>query len=120
MSAVALLCGLGLIALSWVWPFVSSGRSQWSDQQAREYQRVSTELHGLSHEFARQQEEGSDVDAVAEKLKSAQSEFSRLHQDLEAARQSPLRIASLLRLLGLALIVVGVIVHYSDRFRTAA
>jgi predicted PurR-regulated permease PerM len=112
--------GVVLIGLSLVWPAVSSGRSQWSDEQAREYQSVSAELHGLSHQLAHEQEEGGDVDTLAQKLQQANSEFDRLHQQLETAQQSPLRIASVLRFLGFVLIVVGAIVHYRDRFRRPA
>ena len=120
LSIASLACGVVLILLSLVWPKVSTGRSQWSDVQAHKYQSVSAELHGLSHQFAHQQEEGGDVEALAQKLHSARSEFERLHGQLKAARQSPLRVATILRFLGFVLVVLGTIVHYQDHFRHPA
>jgi predicted PurR-regulated permease PerM len=111
-SLLTLFCGVSLIILSLIWPSVSTGRSQWSYEQAREYQSVSGELHGLSHQAAHQEEVRSDVDALADKVKAAQSEFQRLHEELETARQSPLRVATALRFLGVVLVVLGAIIYY--------
>ena len=120
LSFAAIAGGIVLVVLSLIWPSVSIGRAQWSDDRAHEYQRVSAQLHGLSHQFADQQEQGRADDALAEKLHQAQAEFNQLHQQLQVAQQSPLRIASLMRLLGLGLIVVGAIPHYWHRIRKPA
>jgi uncharacterized protein HemX len=117
-SLKELRCEVVLIGLSLAWPTVANGRGQWSVEQAREYQTASAQLHGLTHELAHEQDQ--DGDALAQKIQQAQSEFDRLHEQLQAAQQSPLRISLILRLLGFALIVVGVIVHYADRFRGPA
>ena len=82
-SLVAALCGVALIGLSFVWPSVSQGRSKWTEEQARDYQSVSAEFHGLSHAH----EDGDESDH-AERLKAAQAKFYKLRSELEAASAS--------------------------------
>ena len=119
-ALAAMVCGVGLIGLSLVWPSVSSGRSQWSDEQAKQYQKTSAEYHSLSHEVAHQAEQGGDLTALTEQFNATQAEFERLHAQLQAARNSPARMAGVLRLMGVVLVAVGAVLHYGPRLRGGA
>jgi hypothetical protein len=103
--------GFGLIAWSFIWPSVSSRRSGWSQDQAREYQAASARLHSLSHQHAHAAERGNEA-AVRAELDKAQANYEVLRGELESAMRRPRRIAILLRLAGLALVGAGAMILY--------
>ena len=115
ISLSLLVIGCILIGLSLVWPSISTGRAQWSDEQAREYQATSAELHSLSHEMAQHSNDADE--ALERRLRTAQGEFDRLHTQLQAARESPLRLAAFLQILGSLLVIVGAVLYYVQRAR---
>jgi hypothetical protein len=107
ISALSMLMvGVLLVGLSLVWARFVTGRSAWSDQQAREFQAASTKLHSLSHDFAHKAEHG-DTEAIRPDLDKAQAHFAELNAQLESARNRPARIATILRFTGLLLAVAG-------------
>jgi hypothetical protein len=105
IAIILLISGLGSIAWSFIALNVSTGRTAWSEEQAREYQAASSRLHSLSHQFAQQANRGNET--VARQLKQAEADYDSLRGQLESAMARPQRIAILLRVAGLLLLVVG-------------
>ena len=107
-AMVLLFSGLGLIALSMVWPSVSSGSVGWTDDKALAYQAASGEVHSLSMQAAATEPE-KQTREFHEKLADAQSKYVELRAELDAARGRPARIATILRYAGIVLLAVGVV-----------
>lgn len=107
-SLVALIGGLILTMLSFAWPAVSTGRSEWSDQQAVEYQAASSELHRLSLQIGSTPPEDQSR-AKQKELADAQSKYAALRAELDAARRYPTRIAAVLWYTGIFLLICGLI-----------
>jgi hypothetical protein len=113
LCGLLVVVGLVLFAVSFVWPGSSTRSAGWSTDQAVKYQTASTNLHRLSHEYARTT--GTDkAPQVRAELQKAQSEFSELGGELESAIARPKRLAMMLRIGGLALAAIGAVgVFYS-------
>ncbi|MEX0612400.1 MAG: hypothetical protein WD738_12000 [Pirellulales bacterium] len=103
-----LLTGLVLIALSVIWPKVSSGRSAWTDEKALAYQSASAELHRLSMQAAGTEPENQTRE-LQDKLAGAESKYAELRAELDAVRGRPARIATVFRYVGIVLLVGGVL-----------
>lgn len=114
-SGLAVIAGLVLFAVSFIWPATSTQSADWSTEQAVEYQSASSNLHRLSHEYARTAgtEESKQVQAELDKAKS---EFATLSGDLESAIARPKRLAMYLRIGACVMALVGAAgFFYSNR-----
>jgi hypothetical protein len=114
VAVVLLVGGIGMVALSFVWPRVADARANWSTEQARQFQAAAAMLHSLSHQHAQQLRQGDDRE-MRDKLEVAKREYESLHGQLEAARARPGNIAVGLRLAGVALMAAGGIGLYLSR-----
>jgi hypothetical protein len=105
-SGFAVIAGLVLFAVSFIWPAASTQSAAWSTERAVEYQSASSNLHRLSHEYARTAgtEESKQVQAELDKAKS---EFATLSEDLESAIARPKRLAWYLRIGAAILVAIG-------------
>ena len=56
ISTIAVVAGIGLVAVSWIWPILAGGRQHWTDEQAESYSEVSASLHSLTYKAAQDQE----------------------------------------------------------------
>lgn len=113
-SAFALIAGVALIALSMFWPSsASAGRSNWSPQQAKQYQQASARLHELSH--APEHPTPAQTLAHDRELKQAEAEFGAMRADLDTALGSSGKTTTILRLAGAVLIITGCIALYQRR-----
>jgi hypothetical protein len=124
-----LVLGVLLVVLSLLWPALSSGRAQWSDEQARAYQQISAELHGLSHspddgrhhthDHATPHDHAAPGDprSHAEQIAAAQARFNELRGELESAQQGPMRIAKLLWMTGILLVCAGGVASFRRQQR---
>ncbi|HJQ79969.1 MAG TPA: hypothetical protein VJ828_08445 [Lacipirellulaceae bacterium] len=118
LCGVAVIVGLVLFVVSFVWPTASTNSTVWSTEQAVEYQSASSNLHRLSHEYARTAgtEESKQVQAELDKAKS---EFATLSGDLESAIARPKRLAWYLRIGACVMVVVGAVgFFYSNRIHS--
>lgn len=109
-----LVIGLALVALSVVWPKISTGNSTWTENKAEAYQAASEELHSLSMQMAAtppEQQSRARADALAE----AESKYTALRIELEDARERPARIATILRYTGIALAALGAVTLWTRR-----
>jgi hypothetical protein len=109
-----LLAGLGLIALSLVWPAISSGPSAWTDEKALAYQAASAKVHSLSMQAAGTGPE-QQTRELHDKLADAQTKYVDLRAELDAARSQPARLATILRYSGILLLAAGVIALLAKR-----
>jgi hypothetical protein len=106
LCGLAVIVGLVLFAVSFVWPATSTNSTAWSTEQAVEYQSASSNLHRLSHEYARTA--GTEkAQQVRAELDKAQSEFATLSDDLESAIARPKRLAWYLRIGAAILVAAG-------------
>jgi hypothetical protein len=115
LSGLLVIAGVVLFAVSFIWSAASTRSAVWSTEQAVEYQAASSNLHRLSHEYARTAgtEEAKQVRAELDK---AQSEFATLSDDLESAIARPKRLAWYLRIGACVLALVGAVgFFYSSR-----
>jgi hypothetical protein len=106
-AMLLVLTGLVLIALSVVWPSVSTSRSGWSDDKALAYQSASAEMHRLSMQAAGGEPE-QQTRAFRDELAEAEARYAELRAELDAARGRPGRIAAVLRYTGILLLIGGV------------
>jgi hypothetical protein len=107
-AMLLLLVGLVCIALSVVWPAVSTGRSAWSDEQALAYQAASAEVHRLSMQAAATEPE-KQTRALHDELNKAEAKYRDLRAELDSARSRPSRIAKMLRIGGILLLAGGIV-----------
>jgi hypothetical protein len=106
LCGLAVILGLVLFAVSFVWPASSTRSASWSTEQAVEYQAASANLHRLSHEYARTAGT-NEAQQVRAELDKAQSDFATLSDDLESAIARPKRLAWYLRIGATLLVAAG-------------
>lgn len=115
LSAFALIVGIALIALSMFWPSTATaGRSNWSPQQAKQYQQASARRHELSNK-PRQDLTAAERLAYDREAEQAKAEYDAIRADLDSAIGSSAKITTILRLAGAVLIITGCIVLYLRR-----
>ena len=114
LAAIMLAVGIGAAVLSFAWTSISSGRSKWSNEQARKYQTAAAKLHGLSHEYAHQAREGNER-GIRDRLAKAQAEYESLHALLESAIARPKQVAWALRVVGILLMAAGALGLFRGR-----
>jgi hypothetical protein len=137
LSALALLAGIALAGLSFVW---GQGRSAWTAEQAQNYSEAAADLHRLTYEAAQVREAadkaastpGSPKDdsgkrgalpadapmpadpqaATPERariaLAAAQKRYDAARSALDDARNHGRGSATLMRWLGIGLAVIGI------------
>jgi len=113
-AILVLLLGFALIALSIIWPSVTSGKSAWTDEKAVAYQAASAKVHSLSMQSAGMEPENQSRE-FHEKLADAQLQYGDLRAELDAARSRPARIATVLRYAGVLLSAAGVLALLAKR-----
>jgi hypothetical protein len=111
----ALVVGLVLVVLSFVWPSVHDPRGQWTDENATAHQAAVARVHvgGYLTAGARgggQMQAGERVDPdLLRKHEQDVKELESLTAKLESARQGPYRIAGILKWSGAGLVALGCI-----------
>lgn len=114
LSGFALIAGVALIAVSMFWPSsATAGRSNWSPQQAKQYQHASARLHELSH--TPEHPTPAEIKAHDRELQQAEAEFKTIRADLDSAIGSSAKTTTILRLAGAVLIITGCIALYQRR-----
>ena len=115
---VALSLGISLVGLSLVWPNISGGRANWTEEQALAYQAASARLHELSHGHG-DRSAGAVTEPVHPEMQKAQREYDGLRAQLDAARERPAQIATILRYAGILVAVAGIFRLAADRSATS-
>jgi hypothetical protein len=119
LACIALVTGVAMMVLSLAWPRATSSRSNWSDQQALDYQTKSARLHELSHQYAHAAVQGN-VQAVELQLERARREYDQARDKLDAAVARPKHIAWTMRFSGMMLAGIGIATLFLRRDQTAA
>lgn len=114
LASVLICAGVLMIGASLLLPEQSLARSGWSDEQAVQYQAAAANLHRLSHEAA-EASPGEQAEAIRRELDEAQAKYNHLRTELDAARGLTGRVTKTLRLLGVALALVGVVLTLTSR-----
>lgn len=52
LSTIAVIAGLALVAVSWIWPSLAGGRQNWTEEQAESYAQAAASLHTLNYQAA--------------------------------------------------------------------
>ena len=110
LVAGLLVVGLILLGIGLLWHRAVPSKAYWSDAQAREYTTANAELHaihGQSHE--------KNHDA---KLEAARERFLTAFQQLEQARGARNRGATVLKIAGMSLLLLGIVLHLAGNRET--
>ena len=97
----AALAGLGLVllALGFLWQFISPPEKNWSRAQAKEYSAASLAMHGASHPHQHDARDGSRHNHTDE-LAAARQRFDAIKQQLDQATERPQQAAYWLKVVG--------------------
>ncbi len=102
---VLVVCGLVLLILAFLWPFLSEPESNWSMEEYQEYQDAVAEGHEVLHESEHAR---SDSSAEAnQRDEKARSRLERINKKLKEAREGPQNVIQALKWSGIALVLVG-------------
>ena len=117
LATIAAGAGIVLLVLSYVWPSVSDGSGTWLPTDAERLQELERELHQLHYKlkaaeraqsvYAKEPVDGATLVEDRERFQQLEQEATSLKQKLTAARDSPNRVATLLRWSGVALAILG-------------
>jgi hypothetical protein len=94
-----IVVGLLLLGMGYSWNWVIPSTAYWNDDRAREYTAAQAELHsihGRGH--------GHD-----DELKAARDRFVRIYQQLEKARRTRNRMATVLKAGGVSLLLFAAV-----------
>ncbi|HEY2412016.1 MAG TPA: hypothetical protein VGI40_07225 [Pirellulaceae bacterium] len=107
-----LLAGAAFMILSWFWPLLFSGKSQWSDDQAKQFAQSSAHLHELIDQYS-EKSPAKRSTALTDELRKTHDEVAELRGQLASARAWPDRFAGVLRYVGIAAAVIGATVFFA-------
>jgi hypothetical protein len=100
-----LALGALLLVASFILPTRSLGQASWSKSEAKEYQSASMKLHGLSH--AAVHAKPAEQQALRKDLAQAQADYDAIRAKLNSAVSGPRKTAWVLRITGVACLVIG-------------
>ena len=110
LAVGALVVGLLLIALSWIWPLVVPDELYWSQEKQQEYVAAVERAHALhtqSHATG-----GSSSQSAAhehsEEYEQAAAELARQQAEMKAAKSRRSAVPSIIFWLGAASAVAGI------------
>jgi hypothetical protein len=112
----AILFGVALFLTSFL-PALSAGSERWTSEKALEYQKASEQIQRLTHEVAKQSPDATSRES-SDQFQHAIDHFESLRGELEDARGRKGTLATVLRILGGTLAVVGLIGATSTVRRT--
>ncbi len=123
-AIVCIALGFVLLLSSFLWPQLFKDKWVWDDTQAQELSAAAANLHQLTHESAEiQVDERSDAaekQRAADELAAAQSRYQASRQQLERAQASRQSTAVVLRWLGVALLIIGLLRYTAVREKTGS
>jgi hypothetical protein len=148
LGIIFVLVGIALLIMSWFWTGLTSGRQNWSEEQAKEYADTLADVHRLSGQLAAEQlaqarpgnsqaaqadarladstAKGKEIDPatatadrVASELEATKARNQQLREALDMARTGGQGAATVMRWLGICLAVVGAISLLSARSEQA-
>ena len=105
--------GVLLLLASLLLPATSRGPSNWSTDDAKQYQAASMRLHGLSQ--ASVHAKPAEQQQMRKDLAQAQNDYDLIRQKLDSELDRPRRFALIIRVLGIGLLSLGGIGTYLGR-----
>jgi hypothetical protein len=110
---VAIILGLGLVALSFLWVTVSPPENRWTDEQAKEHRQNVALYHQLQHTVGGAQGKSASAaktgsQPTKEDLERARQRWQESDTALRAAQAAGPRTAWWLRVAGLTVTAIGV------------
>jgi hypothetical protein len=121
IGAAAAAVGVILVVAAMLWPLVYNPRRQWSDEDAKAYEETVARVHvgayvtAQSTRPARMHSHGTpDPERLRQHQQDVQT-LAALKARLDAARESPFRVASLFKWSGVGLVAVGLVVLFAGR-----
>jgi hypothetical protein len=141
LPTILVLAGIVLLGVSWILPTVVGGRRAWTDEDAKLYEQANTERHRARTEYgvalerlppaaakavetestggnagsALNTPEGAKLRATSERVVEADERYRALEAKLQRAQDGGLTAADILKWVGIAVIAIGVIGHYTTR-----
>jgi hypothetical protein len=112
--AIALIAlGLLIVVASVIMPASAAGGTNWSLEQAKQYQAASVKLHSLSHTSASANPEKQRE--LKSQLQEAEKDYASRRVDLDSAISRPTRVRWILRMAGVAVAAAGGVCAYLSR-----
>jgi hypothetical protein len=105
--------GTLLVLASWFWPSPAVGRGGWSEQDAQALNEAAAAMHAAEHEH-NESAGGPKSDKAEDRSTSAQRRYQELRNRLTDAQSRGARTAIMMRYLGLAVAVAGVVAHLAN------
>ena len=107
-SVLAVVFALGLILtiLGISWNRVVPSSAYWSDAKADEFSKAQSDLHAQLHQTAPDQEA---------KYRAARDRFIKIRDELENARDSRSWMKTAVTAVGITLLLIGILYHFSKR-----
>ena len=100
-----ILGGLCLLILGLAWNRLVPSAAYWGPEQANELSAAHRDMHTKSHQH------GADAE---KEMAIARERFKKISQQLERARGSQSRIGTLFLVAGVSLLLVGIVLHFSQ------
>jgi hypothetical protein len=100
-----LLVGLCLIVLGLAWDHLVPSSAYWSPEQAQELTDAQLDMHSKSHDHS---------PAAEQKMATARQRYVQISQQLESARGSQKRLATVFLAGGVLLLLAGIVLHITQ------
>jgi hypothetical protein len=111
-SLVILMCGVALIAISFM-PLSSLAKREWTIADSEALGQVTRELHDATQESSKQS--ARTAEELARYQANLEREFERLSGKLEHAKQAPERWSYILLWSGAGLTAIGALAYLAKK-----
>lgn len=92
-SQLLFFVGIGVLALSFAWPWIVGGKRAWSEEDAETYTKASSDLHNVQARASHEDDEegdghhhhGDEEPATKEDVDSVKQQFDEIQAKRDAA-----------------------------------
>ena len=120
LPVVALGLGIPLVLLSLLWSTIFPASNSWTEEKSQRMTEVSQKARQLMYKVVQAEKyndikSGENAAEINEQYRAAKKELEQLQGEFENQRDKPSTIASYLRWVGIALVVVGAGANFVSR-----
>ncbi|BBO32779.1 hypothetical protein PLANPX_2391 [Lacipirellula parvula] len=107
------------MAASLLWGTIFPAERSWTEEKSQRMTELGTQAHQLggARDSARRRPNmhGRSVSEIDSEYQKVTAELEQLRVEFEEQRDAPKRVSGVLRWLGIAIIVIGVVGNYASR-----
>lgn len=119
ISLIAILLGLVLLAGSFTWALLFPASRSWTPEKDAEMSELSRKGHNLGGELDSVQRHpsmhGRSVAEIEAEYNQVKEEMTELRAKFESNRDGPKTMATILRWVGVACVVIGAFISYNNK-----